>query len=81
LHQIGRQTVLKTVFEGDVTTVVLSALAFTFMPALISILDFAYLLGFKLYDWQAKILLRYEAGDRTAVRYVTLAESLCGNRQ
>src|ERR1700745_1877795 len=36
------------------------------MP-LISILDFAYLLGFRLYDWQSRILLRYEAGDRTAV--------------
>jgi phage terminase large subunit len=35
--------------------------------ALISILDFAYLLGFRLYDWQCKILLRYEAGERTAV--------------
>ena len=36
------------------------------MP-LISILDFAWKLGFRLYDWQARILLRYEAGDRTAV--------------
>jgi phage terminase large subunit len=37
------------------------------VPALISILDFAYLLGFRLCDWQCRILLRYEAGDRTAV--------------
>jgi hypothetical protein len=37
------------------------------VSALISILDFAYLLGFRLYDWQCRILLRYEAGDRTAV--------------
>jgi phage terminase large subunit len=37
----------------------------TLMP-LISILDFAYLLGFRLYDWQCQILLRYEAGDPTA---------------
>ena len=37
------------------------------MPKLIGILDFAYKLGFtNLYRWQAKILLRYEAGDRVA---------------
>src|ERR1700751_6080422 len=35
------------------------------MP-LISILDFGWKLGFRLYDWQARILLRYEAGDPTA---------------
>jgi hypothetical protein len=37
------------------------------VPKLISILDFAYLLGFRLYDWQARVLLRYEAGERVAV--------------
>jgi hypothetical protein len=37
------------------------------VPALISILDFAYLLGFRLYDWQVKVLLRFEQGERTAV--------------
>jgi len=37
------------------------------MTKLIGILDFAYKLGFtSLYDWQAKILLRYEACDRVA---------------
>lgn len=37
------------------------------MPALIPILDFAYRLGFKsLYDWQCRILLRYEAGEPVA---------------
>jgi phage terminase large subunit len=36
------------------------------MP-LISILDFAWKLGCtNLYDWQCRILLRYEAGERTA---------------
>ena len=34
---------------------------------LVPILDFAYRIGFKsLYDWQYRILLRYEAGDPTA---------------
>jgi hypothetical protein len=33
----------------------------------VSILDFAYRLGFKsLYDWQCKMLLRYEAGEPVA---------------
>ena len=34
---------------------------------IVSILNFAWQLGFELYDWQAKVLLRYEAGDRTAL--------------
>ena len=37
------------------------------MSALVPILDFAYRLGFKsLYDWQCRILLRYEAGEPVA---------------
>jgi hypothetical protein len=37
------------------------------MPALVSILDFAYRIGFtNLYDWQSRILLRYEAGESVA---------------
>jgi hypothetical protein len=37
------------------------------MPALLSILDFAYRIGFtNLYDWQCRILLRYEAGEPVA---------------
>ena len=44
-----------------------SELSLLGVPKLISILDFAYLLGFRLYDWQSRILLRYEAGERTAV--------------
>ena len=37
------------------------------MLKLVPILEFAYRLGFtNLYDWQAKILLRYEAGEPTA---------------
>jgi hypothetical protein len=36
------------------------------VPKLVSILDFAYRIGFtNLYDWQARILLRYEAGEST----------------
>jgi DNA invertase Pin-like site-specific DNA recombinase len=41
-------------------------LRFEPVPALVSILDFAYRLGFtNLYDWQCRILLRYEAGFRS----------------
>jgi len=37
------------------------------VPKLVSILDFAYRIGFtNLYDWQARILLRYEGGEPTA---------------
>jgi len=37
------------------------------VPGLVSILDFAYRIGFTdLYDWQCKTLLRYEAGEATA---------------
>ena len=37
------------------------------MPKLVSILDFAYRIGFTdLYDWQARVLLRYEAGEPVA---------------
>jgi hypothetical protein len=37
------------------------------VPKLVLILEFAYRIGFtNLYDWQAKILLRYEAGEPTA---------------
>ena len=37
------------------------------MPKLVSILEFAYRIGFtNLYDWQARILLRYEGGESTA---------------
>ena len=37
------------------------------MPKLVSILEFAYRIGFtNLYDWQARILLRYEGGEPTA---------------
>jgi hypothetical protein len=37
------------------------------MHKLVPILDFAYRLGFKsLYDWQCKVLLRYEAGEPVA---------------
>ena len=37
------------------------------MPKLVPILEFAYRIGFTdLYDWQCKILLRYEAGEPTA---------------
>jgi hypothetical protein len=37
------------------------------VPKLVSILDFAYRIGFtNLYDWQARILLRYETGEPTA---------------
>jgi hypothetical protein len=37
------------------------------VPKLVSILDFASRLGFtNLYDWQCRILLRYEAGEPTA---------------
>jgi hypothetical protein len=39
-------------------------LRFRALPALVSILDFAYRIGFtNLYDWQCRILLRYEAGE------------------
>ena len=37
------------------------------MPKLVPILEFAYRIGFtNLYDWQCRILLRYEAGEPTA---------------
>ena len=37
------------------------------MPKLVPILEFAYRIGFtNFYDWQCKILLRYEAGEPTA---------------
>jgi hypothetical protein len=37
------------------------------MAELTDILSFAYKLGFEnLYDWQCKILLRYQSGDPTA---------------
>jgi hypothetical protein len=37
------------------------------VPKLIPILEFAYRIGFtNLYDWQARILLRYEGGEPTA---------------
>jgi hypothetical protein len=37
------------------------------VPRLTSILEFAYRIGFtSLYDWQCRILLRYEAGESTA---------------
>jgi len=37
------------------------------VPKLVSILEFAYRIGFtNLYDWQARILLRYEGGEPTA---------------
>jgi phage terminase large subunit len=37
------------------------------VPKLVPILEFAYRLGFtNLYDWQARILLRYEAGEPVA---------------
>jgi hypothetical protein len=37
------------------------------VAALVSILDFAYRIGFtNLYDWQCRILLRYEAGEPVA---------------
>jgi hypothetical protein len=37
------------------------------VAALVSILDFAYRIGYtNLYDWQCRILLRYEAGEPVA---------------
>jgi len=37
------------------------------VPKLVPILEFAYRIGFtNLYDWQAKVLLRYEAGEPVA---------------
>jgi hypothetical protein len=37
------------------------------VPNLVPILEFAYRIGFtNLYDWQARILLRYEGGEPTA---------------
>ena len=41
------------------------------MPKLVSILEFAYRIGFtNLYDWQARILLRYTkaVADRSRLR-------------
>ena len=37
------------------------------MKQIIPILEFAYRIGFtNLYDWQARVLLRYEAGEPVA---------------
>jgi hypothetical protein len=42
------------------------------VPKLVSILDFAYRIGFtNLCDWQARILLRYEGGEPTAAACAT----------
>ena len=59
-----QQAVCETVLKQRSRQSKLSLLG---VPKLISILDFAYLLGFRLYDWQSRTLLRYEAGERTAV--------------
>jgi hypothetical protein len=40
------------------------------VPKLVSILEFAYRIGFtNLYDWQARILLRYEGGEPTTAAW------------
>jgi len=38
------------------------------VPKLAPVLEFAYRLGFtNLYDWQARVLLRYEGGEPVAL--------------
>jgi hypothetical protein len=58
---------LRNCFEDDWAVLPVPGVSFYAVPALISILDFAYLLGFQLLRLAMPILLRYEADNRTAV--------------